>query len=107
MIRNYLKTPVEIYGNGAKVLNTIASVHEEIVFLDNVDVKELDIVKVIPTKKKFRIAAMHKQLDTSESYVIYIKAKVDPSFKVRRLQIKNKNSRKQSKAKICYIQSDN
>ena len=77
MIRNYLKTPVEIYRDGTKVLNTKASVHEELIYLGDVDVKELDIVKVIPTKEELRIAAMHKQLDTSESYVIYIKAKVE------------------------------
>jgi hypothetical protein len=77
MIRNYLKTPVEIYRHVTKVLNTIASVHEEMIFFDDVDVKESDIVKVIPTKEELRIAAMHKQLDTSESYIIYIKAKVE------------------------------
>jgi hypothetical protein len=77
MIRNYLKTPVEIYRNGTKVLNTIASVHEELVYLADVAVKESDIVKVIPTKEKLRIAAMHKQLDISKSYVLYIKAKVE------------------------------
>ena len=77
MIRNYLKTPVEIYRDGTKVLHTIASVHEEIIFLDDVDVKASDIVKVIPTKEKLRIAAMHKQLDTTDSYVICIKTKVE------------------------------
>jgi hypothetical protein len=77
MIRNYLKTPVEIYRNGTRILNTIAGVHDEIVFFDDVDVQESDIVKVIPTKERLRIAAMPKQLDTSESYVIYIKAKVE------------------------------
>lgn len=49
MIKSYLTTPVEIYRNGTKVLNTIASLHEEQIFLDDVDVRESDIVKVIPT----------------------------------------------------------
>jgi hypothetical protein len=77
MIKSYLTTPVEIYRDGKKVLDTKASVQKGQIFFDDVDVKELDIVKVIPTKDEFRIVDLHKQLHPFSNELIYVEAKVE------------------------------
>ncbi len=77
MIKSYLTTPVEIYREGTKILSVKASVQEEQIYFDNVDVKELDIVKVIPTNEEFRIVKLHKQLRPFGNEIVYIKAEVE------------------------------
>ena len=77
MIRSYLTTPVEIYRDGKKILNTKASIQEGKIYFDDVNVKELDTVRVIPTNEEFRIVSLFKQLRPFGNEIVYIKAKVE------------------------------
>ena len=77
MIKAHLVTPVEIYRDGTKILDTKANVQKGQILFDDVDVKELDIVKVIPTKKEFRIVDLHKQLRAFGNKVEFVEAKVE------------------------------
>jgi len=79
-INHLLKTPVEIYGNEEKVISTTASVQQGIIFLKDVDVRQLDIIKVIPTKQEFEVIDHpHKQIDPNTNRILYIEAKVRKS----------------------------
>jgi len=76
-IENACKTPVEIYRDGKKIINTKALVQEGEIFFTDAKVNELDIIKVIPTKEEFEVISRpHIQIHPRTNQILYIKAKV-------------------------------
>lgn len=79
-IKTLLRTPVEIYRDDKKILRTKAGVQEGIIYFQNIDVRQLDIIKVVPTKEEFEVINHpHKQLHPRTNKILYIKAKVRKS----------------------------
>ncbi len=76
-IKTLLRTPVEIYRDEKKIIRTKAGVQESIIYFNDVDVRQLDIIKVIPTKDEFEVINHpHKQIHPRTNKILYIKAKV-------------------------------
>lgn len=80
-IKHLCNTPVEIYRDGKKILSTKALIQEGIIFFGdakvNREIKELDIVKVIPIKEEFEIISRpHIQIHPRTNQIVYIEAKV-------------------------------
>jgi hypothetical protein len=74
MIRGYPNTTkVEIYRDGKKILDAAALIQEEGIYFDDVDIKELDIIKVSSVGIEYRIENIYTQLQGNK--VIYKKAK--------------------------------
>ena len=79
-IDHLLTTPVEIYRDGKKILETKAQVQEGTIFFKNADVKQLDIIKVISTQDEFEVVNHpYKQIHPRTNEVLYIEAKVRKS----------------------------
>lgn len=76
-INHLLRTPVEIYRDEKKILKTKAGVQKGIIYFKDADVKQLDIIKVIPTKEEFEVISHpHKQIHPITNKILYIEAKV-------------------------------
>jgi hypothetical protein len=76
-IGHLLKTPVEIYRDGEKLLKTEANIQKGRIYLKDVDVRRLDIIRVIPTSEEFEVIDHpYKQLHQGTNKVLYIEAKV-------------------------------
>jgi hypothetical protein len=79
-IDHLLATPVEIYRDGKKILETKAQVQEGTIYFKDVDVRQLDIIKVIPTKEEFEVISHpYRQLHPITNTIVYIEAKVRKS----------------------------
>ena len=77
-INNLLRTLVEICRDEEKPRRTKAKVQKDkIYFKKDVDVRRLDIIKVIKTKEEFEVInPPYKQINLRTSKVIFIEAKV-------------------------------
>ena len=73
MITAYLNTKVEIIRDGSKILDTKANVQEGQIYLGNVDIRELDIIRVTVAGIEYQVTSVHTQLDGNR--IIYKKVK--------------------------------
>ncbi|MGB2763815.1 MAG: hypothetical protein HQ555_07260 [Candidatus Aminicenantes bacterium] len=79
-IKNECRTPVEIYRDGKKILNTKALVQEGKIYFADTKINELDIIKVILTKEEFEVISRpHKEIHPRTKQILYIKAEVKRS----------------------------
>jgi hypothetical protein len=75
MIRSYPNTTkVEIYRGDKKFLNTQAAIQEDAIYFENVDIKELNIIKVSSVGIEYRIENIYTQFQGNR--VVCKKARV-------------------------------
>ena len=63
MINAYLNTKIEIVRDGSKILDTKANVQEGQIYLGNVDIRELDIIRITAARIEYQVTSVYTQLE--------------------------------------------
>jgi hypothetical protein len=72
MINAYFNTKIEVIRDGNKIFETKANVQEGNILFGDVDIRELDIIRVVSVGIEYQISSVYTQLQGN--HVLYKRA---------------------------------